>query len=241
MVISIQAKLNSDYESFVVPFAEAYKERTGGKAVMTFDLFKRASSLIASRAFGVDAYHRDSMLPIADIFNHTCNEHVHIECDGDVCTECGSPDPCQHTIQPKKKGRRKTEEESREDEEDEERTPKRKRKIKIRGDEDNEEEDEESPRPEGLIPSKYALSIVMVRPRRSCFDTLSTKVHSSNPKIREAASGEELYNTYGPLPNVVLLNKHGFVEIPNIHDCVRCEQIIYRRILTPCSSSGEHR
>jgi hypothetical protein len=30
-----------------------------------------------------------------------------------------------------------------------------------------------------------------------------------------------VYNTYGPLPNVVLLNKHGFVEIPNFNDCVR--------------------
>ncbi len=40
-------------------------------------------------------------------------------------------------------------------------------------------------------------------------------------QIREAAAGEEVYNTYGPLPNVVLLNKHGFVEIPNLNDCVR--------------------
>jgi hypothetical protein len=39
--------------------------------------------------------------------------------------------------------------------------------------------------------------------------------------MREAAAGEEVYTTYGPLPNVVLLNKHGFVEIPNLNDCVR--------------------
>lgn len=40
-------------------------------------------------------------------------------------------------------------------------------------------------------------------------------------QIRDAEEGEEIYNTYGPLPNVVLLNKHGFVEIPNLNDCVR--------------------
>lgn len=92
----LQEKLNTDYEDHVVPLAEAHKHRTGGKAVMTFELFKRASSLVASRAFGVDSYHGDAMLPIADLFNHTGNEHVHIESDGDACEECGSPDPCPH-------------------------------------------------------------------------------------------------------------------------------------------------
>ena len=91
-----QERLQEDYDMQVGPFADEHRERTGGREVLSFELFKRASSLIASRAFGVDAYHGDAMLPVADIFNHTGREHVHIQSDGDVCTVCGSPDPCPH-------------------------------------------------------------------------------------------------------------------------------------------------
>ncbi|TFY68083.1 hypothetical protein EVJ58_g1232 [Rhodofomes roseus] len=58
--------------------------------------FLHAYSLVSSRAFMVDAYHGLSMVPIADAFNHTTENHVHLECDYDVCPLCGSFAECPH-------------------------------------------------------------------------------------------------------------------------------------------------
>lgn len=233
-------RLQEDYDMQVGPFADEHRERTGGREVLSFELFKRASSLIASRAFGVDAYHGDAMLPVADIFNHTGREHVHIQSDGDVCTVCGSPDPCPHTRH--QEGEEDEHEEEEEEEEKEEKAEEKEKEKEEKEEEeeeqkheehgshdeedemveeveeDEEEEDEEWPRPDGVVESKHALDIVM---------------------IREAAAGEEVYNTYGPLPNVVLLNKHGFVEIPNLNDCVSVDEALIREVSAKCLGNAE--
>ena len=39
------------------------------------------------------------MVPIADAFNHTEENHVHLETDWQVCSECGSLDKCEHDAQ----------------------------------------------------------------------------------------------------------------------------------------------
>ena len=59
----------------------------------------RVYSLVSSRAFHVDAYHGLAMVPIADAFNHTEENHVHLETDWQVCSECGSLDKCEHDAQ----------------------------------------------------------------------------------------------------------------------------------------------
>lgn len=41
------------------------------------------------------------MVPIADAFNHTEENHVHLETDWQVCRECGSLDKCEHDAQEK--------------------------------------------------------------------------------------------------------------------------------------------
>ncbi|KAG1781040.1 hypothetical protein EV702DRAFT_1193880 [Suillus placidus] len=73
--------------------------------------FCHAYSLVSSRAFLVDAYHGLAMVPVADAFNHTNENHVHMEkrgrgprdtvvllthSDFDVCAECGSLAECNH-------------------------------------------------------------------------------------------------------------------------------------------------
>ncbi|PPQ63763.1 hypothetical protein CVT24_004272 [Panaeolus cyanescens] len=58
--------------------------------------FFHAFSLVSSRAFVVDAFHGLSMVPIADAFNHTVDNHVHLETEFDVCPECGSYKQCPH-------------------------------------------------------------------------------------------------------------------------------------------------
>ncbi|KAI6149717.1 hypothetical protein BKA82DRAFT_399846 [Pisolithus tinctorius] len=58
--------------------------------------FCHAYSLVSSRAFWVDAFHGLSMVPIADVFNHVNENHVHMESNFDVCVECGSFVECKH-------------------------------------------------------------------------------------------------------------------------------------------------
>lgn len=64
-----KAALADDYTSLVVPFI---KKQIGGDIarLCDFNAFCRAASLVSSRAFHVDAYHGDAMVPFADIFNH---------------------------------------------------------------------------------------------------------------------------------------------------------------------------
>ena len=61
-----------DYEDHVVPLMRKYGEvfqsvSEGGRGLAAF---KNAASLVASRAFAVDAEHGDGMVPLADLFNH---------------------------------------------------------------------------------------------------------------------------------------------------------------------------
>ncbi|KAK7035339.1 hypothetical protein VNI00_011870 [Paramarasmius palmivorus] len=58
--------------------------------------FRHAYSLVSSRAFIVDAYNGLSMVPVADAFNHTSENHVQLESEYDVCPECGSLKQCPH-------------------------------------------------------------------------------------------------------------------------------------------------
>ncbi|KIP05485.1 hypothetical protein PHLGIDRAFT_119783 [Phlebiopsis gigantea 11061_1 CR5-6] len=63
---------------------------------LSFSGFLHAYSLVSSRAFLVDAYHSLAMVPIADAFNHTLDNHVHLESEFDVCVRCGSLAQCAH-------------------------------------------------------------------------------------------------------------------------------------------------
>ncbi|PRW44560.1 ribosomal lysine N-methyltransferase 3 [Chlorella sorokiniana] len=58
-----------DFEEHVLPLLEKYPGRLRPDFV-TLPNFHAAASLVASRAFGVDEWHGDAMVPLADIFNH---------------------------------------------------------------------------------------------------------------------------------------------------------------------------
>lgn len=45
----------------------------------TWREFRRAYALVSSRAFWVDAFHGLALVPIADAFNHSEENHVHLE------------------------------------------------------------------------------------------------------------------------------------------------------------------
>ena len=58
--------------------------------------FRRAYTLVSTRAFLVDAYHGLALVPIADAFNHSEEHDVHLETDWEVCRDCGALEACGH-------------------------------------------------------------------------------------------------------------------------------------------------
>lgn len=81
--VSTQDSLWSGFQEAAQPI---FKRVSKGKkpCSMDYDLsfrhFLKTMSLVLSRCFGVDSHHRDSLVPVADLFNHrTIDEHVHLE------------------------------------------------------------------------------------------------------------------------------------------------------------------
>ncbi|EFN55406.1 hypothetical protein CHLNCDRAFT_134525 [Chlorella variabilis] len=58
-----------DFEEHVLPLLHKYPGRLR-PAACTLDRFRVAASFVGSRAFCVDEWHGDAMVPLADIFNH---------------------------------------------------------------------------------------------------------------------------------------------------------------------------
>ncbi|KAJ3068275.1 hypothetical protein HDU98_008586 [Podochytrium sp. JEL0797] len=86
--------LEEDFDEIVAPFIHAhtpllFPEGRGDEEWRKE--FLQCSSLVTSRAFHMDVYHGDGLVPLADLFNHKSGgEHVHVEGDGDVCVFCGA-------------------------------------------------------------------------------------------------------------------------------------------------------
>ncbi|CCM03037.1 uncharacterized protein FIBRA_05154 [Fibroporia radiculosa] len=98
----IEKELLHEGGSALLDEITAYYETTAYPLISALALastlhgFLHAYSLVSSRAFLVDAYHGLSMVPIADAFNHTTDNNVHLESNFDVCPTCGSLAECPH-------------------------------------------------------------------------------------------------------------------------------------------------
>ncbi|KAK7438183.1 hypothetical protein VKT23_018115 [Stygiomarasmius scandens] len=90
---NIPSVIKSFYDNTAVP---VFLKCFGTSLEPQLHEFHHAYSLVSSRAFLVDAYHGLSMVPIADAFNHTTDNHVHLESEFQVCPECGSLRECPH-------------------------------------------------------------------------------------------------------------------------------------------------
>ncbi|KAA8491480.1 hypothetical protein FVE85_2495 [Porphyridium purpureum] len=77
--------MKQDYEELVKPMCEELARLSGAsQAAFSFNEFKNAATIVASRAFYVDSTHGDALVPVADMFNHASGrEHVHIESNRD--------------------------------------------------------------------------------------------------------------------------------------------------------------
>ena len=78
--------MRQDYDESIKPILARHPELD--MASLDFQAFRRAASLVASRAFYVDSAHGEGMVPLADMFNHrTGKEHVHFCAESDSESE----------------------------------------------------------------------------------------------------------------------------------------------------------
>lgn len=215
-----QNDLNDDYETVVMPLVEKYPY-IFPKDKFTLELFCRISTLVSSRAFEVDTYHETAMVPFADIFNHRSgDEDVHFQTDFDVCEACGELEYCQHQYAEYLKHG------SGDENEDE--------WSDVEGDDDDmedaasveEEEEEENEEDEALqdLEELENAKVDFWKDEEDENDDDENKDTCDMVLDKPVKAGAEVFNTYGPLPNVILLNKYGFCHDDNKNDYISVAQ-----------------
>ena len=234
--------LREDYETLVKPILEQHANaflEDGGH--FTFEAFKAASSIIASRAFQIDSFHGDSLVPLADAFNHlTGAEHVHLENDTSVCPICGDSWPCPQHAMDEDEAESEAGEESA-DSEAEFGEPARPNK-RTRGADSEVGRAKEAKEDTGVLDpisdDEEAHGHAHVRGENCHHSDASVDEDAKEPEhvhginchhsddgsdgeddlimdmrlIRPVRKGEEVFNTYGEHSNASLLHKYGFVD-----------------------------
>ncbi|CAO3693759.1 unnamed protein product [Rhizopus stolonifer] len=204
------ADLEDDYNDLIEPLLEEhpYIFLRDKEDSYSFEKFVRASTLISSRSFEVDAFHETALVPFADLFNHHEKEHVHFQTEFEVCEACGVLDFCEHQYfnfleedendQDNDDGEGDWEDEDKEDGED-------------------MEEDEE----ETELPDLEALEKENVDFWEKDEDDEEEEKDSCDMVLdKNIKKDEEIFNTYGDHPNVALLSKYGFCYDNNKNDYI---------------------
>ncbi|KAI8640933.1 hypothetical protein BD408DRAFT_419037 [Parasitella parasitica] len=216
--------LEDDYEELIEPLLEAhpYVFNRGTNLdddPYSFDKFIKISTLISSRAFQVDAYHENALVPFADIFNHSGkNEHVHFETEFEVCDACGQLEYCEHQYLNylDDSNAEEGEDAGWEDED---------------ADEGRDIDDSENDELEDLgldteLPDLEELENAGVdfyndNDSDEDEDEDEQKKDTCDMVLdRDVQKGEEVFNTYGDHPNIALLSKYGFCYDDNKNDFV---------------------
>jgi hypothetical protein len=197
-----------------------------------FNEFAAITMAIASRAFEIDNYIELGLVPGADLFNHEPygQENVHFVTLGDVCPFCGKDNDCWHEdlgppdseddedddMKDDEDDEDDENEEGEEDEEDEEIeeldeiTMDYVKKIEKEFKEKEEKEKEESNNADDDSDDEFDHREFYLNPDECCDIVLETKI----------VKNKEVYNTYGELPNSVLLVKYGFAVEDNPYDTI---------------------
>ncbi|KAI8390892.1 uncharacterized protein BYT42DRAFT_173473 [Radiomyces spectabilis] len=222
--------LEDDYKDIVENLLEKYPyifSPEKKSQYFSFEKFRHVSTLVSSRSFEVDAYHENALVPFADLFNHRSgNEHVHFETDFDVCDACGALEYCEHQyLEFLENGSSDEhegdddenwsdvdeevdlEQESGDDEDDEDEAP----DAEDMGDSD---EEEEGPLKDLEELEGQGVNFWQNEEEEQEKDTCDIVVDKAVKK------GEEVFNTYGDHPNVLLLGKYGFCHDDNKNDYV---------------------
>ncbi|ETS63318.1 hypothetical protein PaG_01595 [Moesziomyces aphidis] len=172
--------------------------------------FLTAYTHVSSRDFIVDTYHGVGLVPVADLFNHAETHTVQFESDQDVCEICGEALLTGHEEEECRSGLQDEEAES-----EDEASSTDENEIKQ---EESEEEDDSQEEEEEAVKEEEAE--VQVGPDAEAgadededaasddggdyVDTLDMRT------LTPHACGDEMFNTYGTLPNALLLTRYGF-------------------------------
>ncbi|KAN0035262.1 hypothetical protein ACTA71_004524 [Dictyostelium dimigraforme] len=191
--------INQVYADVIVAtLSKNHPEIFGDKELYSLENFKIANSIISSRAFCVDSYHGDSLVPLADIFNHqTARENVHIESNGDVCNKCGSIKTCKHRKVVTQHSHTIT---------------KGKRTHKVAGIPSSKKHIHK-----GNCCSTTNTKINKTDEKEEDNDTIIEEddEHLYIKVVKGVGANKEVYNTYGDHDNAILLSKYGFLEMDN--------------------------
>ncbi|CEH17215.1 N-methyltransferase [Ceraceosorus bombacis] len=94
-------RLDGYFQSQVLPTLQAarpgYMKRAEDHLLRSF---RRAYSIVSSRAFVVDMWHGLALVPLADMFNHSSDPNMQFEADDEVCDQCGALGKCPHSEDP---------------------------------------------------------------------------------------------------------------------------------------------
>ncbi|KAJ2456275.1 hypothetical protein EV183_000202 [Coemansia sp. RSA 2336] len=198
-----------------------------------FGCFLRVTSLVSSRAFMVDEFRGNSMVPFADIFNHLTNgANVHIESEDQVCLLCGNEYGCEH-MEPLDDSDEENDEEDEEEwgSENEEDWGDEGNESENEDDESEEEEDgEEIP----VLVDQQGKPAYNVAEKMQ-IDKHETDSSQEGSVVDEAdmlggtldmvvyqpcKAGSEVFNTYGDHGSAYLLHRYGFCDANNTFDSI---------------------
>jgi len=243
---SICLQFAKDNAHIVKPPYELTPEENGDQAEneRKYRFFAAACFAVSSRAFVIDDFHQLALVPAADLFNHDAhgNEDVHFVAIAHVCPFCGRCDECGHdkygppdseaeeyevVNNDDENGDRKKHEDEEgdegmgdddDDDDDDDKLEinfsyidKLDKKLRKKMKENEKERLEEKEEDESFdVPDGYNLDEILLDPDQCCDIVLQKK----------AKQGQELLNTYGDLPNAILISKYGFTVKNNPNDTV---------------------
>lgn len=176
------------------------------------DKFLTAYTVVSSRDFIVDAWHGVGLVPVADLFNHSEGHTVQFESDQEVCESCGEALLTGHEEEVCRFGGSEDDLEEQSDAEEGEGME------EAEGDEDgsepsvNEQNDGEEEAVEEVDKSvtDSGLEDAAEEDEEDALD-LEDYIDTLDMRtLTPHAAGSEMYNTYGPLPNALLLTRYGF-------------------------------
>lgn len=196
------ASLREDYETMILPLIQSNPSVFPASMDTSFEAFANSMSLVSSRAFYTDDFHGEALVPLADAFNHrggSKGEHVHLESDGNVCSQCGETEYCECLLLEEAEGDDEVEPEW----------------ESVSGSDEGSHASDVESFSEVLSESGSDTSCPsLFDPETSSPDIMDMRV------IQSCRAGEEVFNTYGHHTNTYLLNRYGFAELDNMYDVV---------------------
>ena len=246
-VAADRERLRKDWERHVRPLSEAQPTRFPA-AHFSYDCYVAARTLTASRAFAVDAYHGEGLVPLADLFNHSPDEHVHFTGTGAACACCGrreriDDDDSSEEGEEEEEG---SGEEGGDGGDDADDSGSEGAAAAAAGASDDEDDDDDDADAEVVPVSDGADDPAELPPPRPasgpcplCDADVDAPVPADEADdafltmeaVAAVPAGAEVFNTYGSRSNAVLLHMYGFTLPSTPHDACRVDATLVARAL----------